>query len=142
MGESGADATSEAISQSVREAHEVNYQRDEQAISALRSELRLPFATRKIVEFASRVPLEMKVKSPSDDFRKWILRDAAVKLGIPTIIAMSPKKAIQHASGVEKAIRQIANRHGLSASDYLQQRLMAIKNECGASRDRPNVASY
>jgi asparagine synthase (glutamine-hydrolysing) len=142
MGESGADATSEAISQSVREAHEVNYQRDEQAISALRSELRLPFATRKIVEFASRVPLEMKVKSPSDDFRKWILRDAAVKLGIPTIIAMSPKKAIQHASGVEKAIRQIANRHGLSASDYLQQRLMTIKNECGASGDRPNVASY
>jgi asparagine synthetase B (glutamine-hydrolysing) len=142
MGESGEDAASKAISQSVREAHEVNYQRDEQAVSALRSELRLPFATRKIVEFASRVPLVMKVKSPSDDFRKWILRDAAVKLGIPTTIAMRPKKAIHHASGVEKAIREIAKRHGISASDYLQQRLMAIKNGSGASKGRPNVASY
>jgi asparagine synthetase B (glutamine-hydrolysing) len=133
MGESGADAASEAISESVGRAHEVNYQRDEQAISALRSELRLPFATRKIMEFASRVPLVMKVKSPSDNFRKWILRDAAVKLGIPTMIAMRPKKAIQHASGVEKAIRGIAKRHGLSASSYLEQRLVTIKNEPGAA---------
>jgi asparagine synthase (glutamine-hydrolysing) len=142
MGESGADAASEAISESVRRAHEVNYQRDEQAVSALRAELRLPFATRKITEFASRVPLVMKVKSPSDDLRKWILRDAAVKLGIPTMIAMRPKKAIQHASGVEKAIREIAKRHGLSASNYLKQRFMTIKNESVAARDRSGVANY
>ena len=142
MGESGTDAASEAISESIRRAHEVNYQRDEQAVSALRAELRLPFATKKIVEFASRVPLVMKVKSPSDNLRKWILRDAAVKLGIQTMIAMRAKKAIQHASGVEKAIREIAKRHGLSASDYLEQRFMTIKNESGAAGDRSNVASY
>jgi hypothetical protein len=74
--------------------------------------------------------------------RKWILRDAAVKLGIQTMIAMRAKKAIQHASGVEKAIREIAKRHGLSASDYLEQRFMTIKNESGAAGDRFNVASY
>jgi len=142
MSESGADAASEAISESVRRAHEVNYQRDEQAVSALRAELRLPFATRKITEFASRVPLVMKVKSPSDDFRKWILRDVAIKLGIPSTSAMRPKKAIQHASGVEKAIREIAKRHGLSASDYLEQRFETIKNESGIAKDRSNVASY
>jgi len=142
MGESGSDAASEAISGSVRRAHEVNYQRDEQAVSWLRAELRLPFATRKITEFASRVPLEMKVRSPSDDFRKWILRDAAIKLGIPRTTAMKPKKAIQHASGVEKAVREIAKNHGLSASDYLEQRFAAIKNEPGAARDRSSVASY
>jgi asparagine synthase (glutamine-hydrolysing) len=142
MGESGADAASEAISESVHGAHEVNYQRDEQAVSALRAELRLPFATRKITEFASRVPLAMKVRSPSDDFRKWILRDAAVKLGIPTMIAMRPKKAIQHASGVEKAIREIAKTQGVSASNYLKQRSMTIRNESGAARDRSSVANY
>jgi len=129
MGEHGEDAASEAISGSVRRAHEVNYQRDEQAISALRAELRLPFATRKITEFASRVPLAMKVRSPSDDVRKWILRDVAIKLGIPSEIAMRPKKAIQHASGVEEAIREIARKHGLTASDYLEQRFRAIKDE-------------
>ena len=129
MGERGADAASEAISESIRGAHEVNYQRDEQAISALRAELRLPFATRKITQFASRVPLAMKVRSPTDDVRKWILRDVAIKLGIPTTIAMRPKKAIQHASGVEGAIREIARKRGLAPSDYLEQRYQTIKDE-------------
>ena len=129
MGERGEDAASEAISESIRRAHEVNYQRDEQAISGLRVELRLPFATRKITEFAHRVPLAMKVRSPSDNVRKWILREVAIKLGIPSEIAMRPKKAIQHASGVEEAIREIARKHGLTASDYLEQRYQTIKDE-------------
>jgi asparagine synthase (glutamine-hydrolysing) len=129
MGKRGEDAASEAISESIRQAHEVNYQRDEQVISALRAELRLPFATRKITEFASRVPLAMKVRSPADSVRKWILREVAIKLGIPSEIAMRPKKAIQHASGVEEAIREIARKHGLTASDYLEQRYQTIKDK-------------
>jgi asparagine synthase (glutamine-hydrolysing) len=136
MGERGTDAASEAILESIRMAHEVNYQRDEQAVSALRAELRLPFATRKIAQFASRVPLTMKVRSPSDNIRKWILRDAALKLGIPSAIAMRPKKAIQHASGVENAIREIARKQGMLPSDYLEQRCQVIRNDFGT----PEVA--
>jgi asparagine synthase (glutamine-hydrolysing) len=132
MGERGTDAASEAICESIRRAHEVNYQRDEQAISALSAELRLPFATRKITRFACRVPLMMKVKSPSDNLRKWILRDVAIELGIPSVIAMKPKKAIQYASGVEEVIREIAKKQGMSPSGYLEQRFQTIKNELGA----------
>ena len=131
MGERGTEAASEAILESIRMAHEVNYQRDEQAVSALRAELRLPFATRKIIQFATKVPLSMKVRSPSDDVRKWILRDAAIKLGIPSAIAMRPKKAIQHASGVENAIREIARKQGMLPADYLEQRWKVIRNEFG-----------
>lgn len=129
LGEQGTVAASEAISHSVRDAYEVNYQRDEQAVSGLRAELRLPFATSKIAEFASTVPLGMKVRASSDNIRKWILRDAAIKLGIPSEIALRPKKAVQHASGVEKAIREIAKDHGLSPSTYLAQRLQTLRNE-------------
>jgi len=131
MGERGADATSEAISESIRMAHQVNYQRDEQVISALRAELRLPFATRKITQFASGVPLMMKVRSPSDNVRKWILREVATKLGIPSEIAMRPKKAIQHGSGVEEAIREIAKKQGLTPSHYLKQRFQTVRDEVG-----------
>jgi asparagine synthetase B (glutamine-hydrolysing) len=129
MGERGTDAASEAVLESIRMAYEVNYQRDEQAISALRAELRLPFATRKITQFASGVPLMMKVRSPSDNVRKWILRDAAIKLGIPSAIAMRPKKAIQHTSGVENAIREIAKKQGMSPLNYLEQRCRIIRKE-------------
>jgi hypothetical protein len=44
---------------------------------------------------------------------------------------MRPKKAIQHASGVENAIREIAKKQGMSPSDYLEQRYQTIKNEFG-----------
>jgi len=143
LGERGAEACKEAISETIRNAHEVNFQRDEQAVSPLRAELRLPFATRRITKFASRVPLTMKVRSSSDNLRKWILRDAAIELGIPSVIALRPKKAIQHASGLEKAIRDIAKKRGLMSSAYLEQRLRIMKSEFDARHARPSSdASY
>ena len=131
LGEHGAKSCEEAISQSISQAHEVNYQRDEQAVSSLRVELRLPFATRRMTELALRVPLKMKVRSPSDGLRKWVLRDAAIKLGMSSKIALRPKRAIQHASGIEKVIRDAAKRHRLPPSEYLVERLQAIKKESG-----------
>jgi asparagine synthase (glutamine-hydrolysing) len=143
LGERGAEACEEAISESIGNAHEVNFQRDEQAVSPLRAELRLPFATRRITESASRVPLTMKVRSSSDNLRKWILRDVALELGIPSVIALRPKKAIQHASGVEKTIREIAKKRGLTSSGYLEQRFRMMKSEFDARDARPaSVASY
>jgi asparagine synthase (glutamine-hydrolysing) len=143
LGERGAKACEEAISESVRDAHEVNFQRDEQAVSPLRAELRLPFATQRITESASRVPLTMKVRSPSDNLRKWILRDVALELGISSVIALRPKKAIQHASGVEKAIREIAKKRGLTSSAYLEQRFRMMKREFDARNAcQASVASY
>jgi len=127
LGEHGAKACKDAISQSISQAYEVNYQRDQQAVSSLRVELRLPFATRRMIELGLRVPLKMKVRSPSDGLRKWILRDVATKLGMPPEIALRPKKAIQHASGVEKVIRDVAKRRQLSPSAYLEERFQAIK---------------
>ena len=143
LGESGAEACEEAILESIRNAHEANYQRDEQAVSPLRAELRLPFVTRKITGLASRVPLSMKVRSSSDNLRKWILRDVAIKLGIPSEIAMRPKKAIHHASGIEKTIREIAKRHRLTPSTYLEERFRKVKDDFDTSwASRANVASY
>ena len=129
LGERGSEAALKAMSESIRRSHEVNYQRDEQAVSSLRAELRLPFATRKMVEFASTVPLAMKVRSSSDNLRKWILRDAAVRLGIPPTVVMRPKKAIQHTSGIEKAIREIAKRHGSSPFAYLGGRFRTLRDK-------------
>ncbi len=128
LGEHGPKAAQEAVSVSIREAHEVNYQRDEQAVSAIRVELRLPFATENIVKFALGTPIGMKIRSPSDNLRKWILREAAIKLGIPPAIALRPKKAIQHGSGIEKTIRTIARKHQQTPSSYLEQRLRRMKN--------------
>jgi len=143
LGELGERAAVEAISESVRRASEVNYQRDEQATSSLRAELRLPFATRRMREIASRVPLGLKVRSPSDGIRKWILRDATARLGVSSALAMRPKRAIQHASGIEKAIRELAKRQGLPAQTFLENRLREIRDQFStANREgEPTVIS-
>jgi asparagine synthase (glutamine-hydrolysing) len=132
LGERGGRAAEEAILESIRKAHEVNFQRDEQAISGIRAELRLPFATRRITELALRTPVGMKVRSSSDDLRKWILREAAIKLGVPSSIALKHKKAIQHASGVEKTIRTIARRHRRTPSSYLEESFRRMKGRASA----------
>jgi asparagine synthetase B (glutamine-hydrolysing) len=129
LGQKGSQASLQAISESIRRAHEVNYQRDEQAVSSLRAELRLPFATRRMVGLSQRVPLEMKVRSPSDGHRKWILREAAIALGVPSAIAMQPKRAIQYASGVDKAIREIAKKHQLAPSTYLERKSQTLRDK-------------
>jgi asparagine synthase (glutamine-hydrolysing) len=133
LGERGAEACEAAISESVRSAHSVNYERDEQAVSSLRAELRLPFATRRMTELAMELPLAMKVRSRSDNLRKWILRETAMELGIASAVAMRPKKAIQHASGIEKAIRSIARKHERDASVYLKNRLRMLEENFKSS---------
>jgi len=133
LGEEGSEAAARAISESIRNAHEVNYQRDEQAVSSLRAEVRLPYATRRIADFACKVSLDRKVRSSADDLRKWILRDAALRLGVPLTAAMRPKKAVQHTSGIEKAIREIAKKRRLSPSAYLAGRFQALRAVSGAS---------
>ena len=129
LGERGVEACEAAISESVRDAYRVNYERDEQAVSSLRAELRLPFATRRMTELAMGIPLAMKVRSSSDNVRKWILREAAIGLGIPSAVAMRPKRAIQYASGIEKAIRSIARRQQLDVSAYLRNRLRTLERD-------------
>lgn len=134
LGERGKGAALQAISDSIRNAHEVNYEGDELSISSLPAELRLPFASRQVVELASRVPLQMMVRSPTDNVRKWVLREAAVKLGVPTEISLRPKKAIQYASGIERAIRDLAKENGQAPPAYLQSRLGALKDRLDATQ--------
>jgi len=143
LGERGERAALEAISESVRTASEVNYQRDDQAVSSLRAELRLPFATMTMRRIASTVPLGMKVRSPSDGIRKWILRDAAIRIGLSPAVAMRPKRAIQHTSGIEKAIRELAKKQGLPAQAFLENRLREIRNRFSTANGKgePTVIS-
>jgi asparagine synthetase B (glutamine-hydrolysing) len=82
-----------------------------------------------MTELAMGIPLAMKVRSSSDNVRKWILREAAIGLGIPSAVAMRPKRAIQYASGIEKAIRSIARRQQLDVSAYLRNRLRTLERD-------------
>jgi asparagine synthase (glutamine-hydrolysing) len=115
----GRKALVEALYQSVVDASQVNYERDEQATAPFGVELRTPFADLDLIRFSLAIPSEYKVRAGNDVMRKWVLRSVAEGLGVPQDIAGRRKKAIQHGTGVENAIRKLAKTRSLSVESYL-----------------------
>lgn len=61
-----------------------------------------PFLSRAFIEYAKTIPLEYKIKGHDDLLRKHILREVAMRIGVPKEAAMHPKKAIQYGSLIHK----------------------------------------
>ena len=101
--------------------HEKNFQRDDQACSFHKVELRLPFADQNIVDFSLAVPTHLKIASPEDHLRKRLLRLTAQNLGMPPFIVNRRKKAVQYATGVNKALRRLARREKLTLQEYVRR---------------------
>ena len=117
----GKRALMSALYRSILEAPQVNYERDEQATCPTGVELRTPFANLDVIDFSFKIPLEFKVKTGNDLVRKWVLRVAARKAGLPEDIVLRRKKAIQHGTGVENAIRKLAKTERLTVEGYLSK---------------------
>jgi asparagine synthase (glutamine-hydrolysing) len=115
----GRGALAAELYRSVIESSEVNYERDDQTTSPFPIELRTPFADPDVIRFSLTIPLEFKVKEGNDLTRKWVLRNVAKMIGVPDDIVWRRKKAIQHGTGVENAIRKLGKSHGLTADQFL-----------------------
>jgi asparagine synthase (glutamine-hydrolysing) len=75
-----------------------------------------PFLSDGFVDFALGIPLRYKIKGEDDTVRKHILRDVAIRMGVPERAAMRRKKAFQYSSGVHKAIAKLARLRGYTKS--------------------------
>lgn len=98
----GAGVAEAMMRQDVAACAERAFLRDEAACSAF-CETRFPYADERIAEFASRLPLDYKIREGE---RKAVLRAAALELGLPEELAAAPKKAAQFSSGVAKLLRR------------------------------------
>tara|TARA_Y100000310_G_C20632468_1_gene789369 strand:- start:377 stop:1207 length:831 start_codon:yes stop_codon:yes gene_type:complete len=78
-------------------------------------ELRLPFLDKELIEFSMQIKSELKVQ----EFRKQILREAALSLGLQKEIAFRKKCAAQYGSKVDKAIEKLAKEKGMKKKEYL-----------------------
>jgi diphthine-ammonia ligase len=81
-------------------------------------ELRLPFLDKELVEFSLGIPSSLKI---GDDGNKKILRELAVSMGMPSSIAMQPKRAAQYGSNFDKALEKLAKKSGTTKRDYLSK---------------------
>ena len=119
--QSGVEAVQNVMYRDVAMSHEKNFQRDNQVCSFHNVELRLPFVDRDVVHFSLSLPLSLKIESSEDRLRKRVLRRVAQNLGMTLLIANKTKKAIQYATGVNKAIQRLARREGSTSREYVEK---------------------
>ena len=80
-------------------------------------ETRLPFLDKDLIEYGMRIHPSLKVA----DFKKQILREAAVNLGLPKEIAFRKKCAAQYGSKFDFALQKLAKEKGILKKEYLSQ---------------------
>ncbi len=95
-----------------------NLERDDHVSMANSVELRLPYLDDELFDFALRVPTSLKTKN---GIRKYILRRAAERLGVPREIAYAEKKAIQYSTGVAKHLEKMAKRKKMRLREYVEK---------------------
>lgn len=117
----GREIAEKAITSDIMRMHEENFERDFKVCSFNNVELRLPFASYPLVEFAMSLPLNLKISSKDDTLRKFVLRKTAEKLGLPSQIVYKPKKAMQYATGVDKALKKLAKKRGMPLKQHLHR---------------------
>lgn len=117
----GAEALQKILYQDIISSHKTNFQRDNPVCAFHKVELRLPFIDREVVNLALSLPLKLKIESIEDSLRKRVLRKVAESLEIPDFIANRTKKAVQYATGVNKALKKLAKSEGLTVNGYLKQ---------------------
>jgi asparagine synthase (glutamine-hydrolysing) len=86
-------------------------------------EIRLltPYLNWDMIQFALRIPPEMKVrKFDGNIVRKYILRRAAREY-LPPEIAFRDKKAVQYSTGAMDLLRKLARKNGMKVEGYLRK---------------------
>ncbi|MEK6967696.1 MAG: asparagine synthase-related protein [Nanoarchaeota archaeon] len=80
-------------------------------------DLLVPFLDEDVIKTAMRVPGEWKI---SGEHKKMILREAAIKTGMPELFAMRKKVAAQYGSGIDKVMERLAKKKRIGKAEYLK----------------------
>lgn len=117
----GEEKVRKELFHDITSIHETNLERDHKLCNFHGAELRLPFADYRIAEFATSLPLNLKIEHQPEGLRKIVLRKVAKDTGLPESVVEKPKKAVQYTTGVDKALKKLAKKSGVSVGEYLRK---------------------
>ena len=101
--------------------HESNIERDVKICGFHDVELRLPFASYQIAQFALNLTVELKIERKADSLRKLVLRKVAMDMGLPSSIVEKPKKAVQYATGINDVLKKLAKKQKTTITEYVNK---------------------
>jgi asparagine synthase (glutamine-hydrolysing) len=117
----GTEKVRKTMFNDVVRIHESNLERDLKITGFHDVELRLPFASFELAEFALSLPIECKMEQEQDTLRKLVLRKVALDVGMPSVLVDKPKKAVQYSTGVNNAVKRIAKKHQKTVNEYITE---------------------
>jgi len=117
----GAEEVRKTLYEDVGRLHETNIERDVKICNFHDIQLRLPFATYQIANFAVKLPTELKIERKQDSLRKLVLRRVAENLNLPPSISKKPKKAVQYSTGINNALQQMAKSQKITLKEYIDR---------------------
>jgi asparagine synthase (glutamine-hydrolysing) len=117
----GTEAARITMFKDVVRLHETNLERDLKITGFHDVELRLPFVSFDLAEFALGLPVEFKIENKTDTLRKLVLRKMALDVGMPASMSKQPKKAVQYSTGINDAIKRIAKNHQKTVKEYINE---------------------
>ncbi len=117
----GGETARKTMFNDVVRIHESNLERDMKITSFHDVELRVPFGSFDLAEFAISLPVELKIERKVDTLRKLVLRKAALNAGLPAKIVDKPKKAVQYSTGTNNAIKRISKNHEKTVNEYITE---------------------
>jgi asparagine synthase (glutamine-hydrolysing) len=123
----GSEKVRKTMFNDVAKIHESNLERDLKICTYHDVELRLPFASFELAEFALSLPIECKIEKKTDTLRKLVLRKVALNAGIPSAVVDKPKKAVQYSTGINDAVKRIAKKHQKAVNEYVNELLQESK---------------
>jgi asparagine synthase (glutamine-hydrolysing) len=124
----GSEKARKTMFNDVVKIHESNLERDLKITGFHDVELRLPFGSFDLAEFALGLPVELKIENKTDTLRKLVLRKTALNAGVPAAIAEKPKKAVQYSTGINDAVKRIAKNHQKTVNEYINELFQLTKN--------------
>jgi asparagine synthase (glutamine-hydrolysing) len=128
----GAEAVRKTMFDDVVRIHESNIERDMKICGFHNVELRLPFASYQLAEFAVALPVELKIERSAGSLRKLVLRKVAENMGLPSSVAEKPKKAVQYATGVNEVLKKLARKQGATVTEYINKLFLNQMTETSA----------
>ena len=125
--QNGSEKVQRLMFDDVVRIHESNLERDLKITTFHDVELRVPFGSYDLAEFALSLPLECKMEQKADTLRKLVLRKTAQNLGVPASIADKPKKAVQYSTGINDAVKRLAKRQEKTVSEYVSELFLSSR---------------
>ncbi|MDR2203788.1 MAG: hypothetical protein LBE76_05780 [Nitrososphaerota archaeon] len=122
----GTEKVRQTIFNDVTKNYKTNLERDKKICINTDIKLLLPFCSFDLAEFALSLPTEMKIEQSPISLRKLLLRKVALNMGLPASIANKPKKAVQYSTGINNAIKRIAQKNNQTVNEYITKRFQKI----------------